>query len=151
MQPAARKPITIVLAEDDPDDVLLIRDALTENLLMNDLRVVEDGQDLLDYLRRVGKYEDPTSSPRPGLILLDLNMPRMDGREALKHIKADPDLRGIPVVALTTSRAEEDIVRTYDLGVSSFVTKPVSFDGFVEAMRGLGKYWFQIVELPPSE
>ena len=143
------EPITLLLAEDDPDDVLLIRDALTENRLANDLHHVEDGEELMDYLKRRGRFEDPATSPRPGLILLDLNMPRKDGREALAEIKQDADLRRIPVVALTTSRAEEDIVRSYDLGVSSFVTKPVTFSDFVDAMRTLGVYWFQLVELPP--
>ncbi len=147
--PDDQSPIVILLAEDDPDDVLLIEDALKENRLVNELHHVGDGEELMEYLHRRGRYEDPTTSPRPGLILLDLNMPKKDGRQALKEIKSDPDLRRIPVVALTTSRAEEDIVRTYDLGVSSFVTKPVTFDGFVEAMRTLGRYWFSIVELPP--
>jgi CheY-like chemotaxis protein len=142
------KPITILLADDDADDRLLTRDALAESRLANDLRFVEDGEQLLQYLRREGDYERPEASPRPGLILLDLNMPRKDGREALKEIKSDPTLRHIPIVVLTTSKAEEDIYRTYDLGVNSFITKPVTFDGLVNVMRGLGRYWFEIVELP---
>ena len=144
-------PIVILLVDDDADDRMLARDALAESRLANDLREVEDGEQLLDYLQRRGKYADPAVSPRPGLILLDLNMPRKDGREALKEIKADPNLRHIPVVVLTTSKAEEDIYRTYNLGVSSFITKPVSFEGLVSVMRVLGKYWFEIVELPPEK
>jgi CheY-like chemotaxis protein len=142
------KSITILVAEDDEDDRLLMQDALEENRLANDLHFVEDGVELLDYLNRRGEYTDPQSSPRPSLILLDLNMPRKDGREALKEIKADPDLRKIPIVVLTTSKAEEDILRTYDLGVSSFIAKPVVFDSMVQIMKMLGTYWFEIVELP---
>jgi CheY-like chemotaxis protein len=142
------KRITILVAEDDEDDRLLMQDALEENRLANDLHFVEDGVELLDYLNRRGEYTDPQSSPRPSLILLDLNMPRKDGREALKEIKADPDLRKIPIVVLTTSKAEEDILRTYDLGVSSFIAKPVVFDSMVQIMKMLGTYWFEIVELP---
>jgi CheY-like chemotaxis protein len=118
--------------------------------VVNDLRFVEDGDELLDYLYHRGKYADAGSSPSPGLILLDLNMPRKDGREALREIKADPDLRRIPVVVLTTSKAEEDIYRTYDLGANSFITKPVSFEGLVAVMRDIGRYWIEIVELPPN-
>lgn len=141
------KPITILLADDDADDRMLAREALAESRLANDLRIVEDGEQLLDYLYRRGKYEG-ADAPRPGLILLDLNMPRKDGREALKEIKADAGLRSIPVVVLTTSKAEEDIYRTYDLGVNSFITKPVTFEGLVQVMKVLGRYWFEIVELP---
>ena len=144
------KPITILLADDDADDRLLTRDALAESRLANDLRFVEDGEELMQYLRRGGPYANPETSPRPGLILLDLNMPRKDGREALREIKSDPSLRHIPIVVLTTSKAEEDIYRTYDLGVNSFITKPVTFDGLVNVMRGLGRYWFEIVELPAN-
>ena len=145
------KPITILLADDDADDRMLARDALAESRLANDLRFVEDGEELLDYLYRRGKFSDAEKSPRPGLILLDLNMPRKDGREALREIKADPALRHVPVVVLTTSKAEEDIYRTYNLGVNSFITKPVTFEGLVSVMRALGRYWFEIVELPPTE
>ena len=140
--------ITILLADDDPDDRMLARDALQESRLANDLHEVENGEELLDYLYQRGPYVDPEMAPRPGLILLDLNMPRMDGREALRAIKGDPNLRCIPVVVLTTSHAEVDIYRTYDLGVNSFITKPVSFEGLVEVMKTLGRYWFEIVELP---
>jgi CheY-like chemotaxis protein len=147
---ATRKPITILLADDDEDDLLMTQEALQQSRLGNDLRFATDGEDLMDYLMRRGRYADPAESPRPGLILLDLNMPRKDGREALKEIKADPDLRRIPVVVLTTSKAEEDIYRTYDLGANSFITKPVSFDGLVNVMRDIGRYWIEIVELPPD-
>ena len=146
----AGRPIVLLMADDDPDDRLLVKDALDESRLANEMRFVEDGEELMDYLRQKGKYADSALSPRPGLILLDLNMPRKDGREALREIKADPALRRIPVVVLTTSKAEEDIFRTYDLGVSSYVTKPVTFESLVELMRTLGKYWFEIVELPPD-
>ena len=144
------KPITILMAEDDPDDRLLTEEAFSEALLANDLRFVEDGEELMDYLYRRGKYADASNSPHPGLILLDLNMPRKDGREALEEIKANPNLRRIPIVVLTTSKAEEDILRTYDLGVSGFITKPVQFESLVEVVKVLGKYWFEIVELPPE-
>jgi CheY-like chemotaxis protein len=144
-------PITILVADDDPDDRLMIRDAFKENRLANDLRCVSDGEELMDYLNRQGKYESPESSPRPGLILLDLNMPKKDGREALKEIKANPKLKGIPVVVLTTSKAEEDIYRTYHLGVNSFITKPVTFEALVAITRDLGRYWFEIVELPTEK
>jgi CheY-like chemotaxis protein len=140
--------ITILMADDDPDDCLLVRDAFKESRLVNDLRFVEDGEDLLDYLKHQGKYAGADSSPRPGIILLDLNMPRKDGREALKEIKSEPDLRSIPVVVLTTSKQEEDVFRSYDLGASSYITKPVTFEGLVEVMKSLGKYWLDIVELP---
>lgn len=145
------KMITILLADDDPDDRKLTQDAFVENRLVNVLHCVEDGEELMEYLRRQGRYADQKDAPLPGLILLDLNMPRKDGREALKEIKADPALRRIPVVVLTTSKAEEDILRTYDLGVNSYVTKPVTFKSLVELIKVLGRYWFEVVELPPDE
>lgn len=141
-------PIIILVAEDDEDDRLLMQEALEENRLANDLYFVGDGEELMDYLLHQGKYCDPQSAPRPNLILLDLNMPRKDGREALKEIKSNPNLRQIPIVVLTTSKAEEDILQTYDLGVSSFIAKPVVFESMVKIMRTLGTYWFEIVELP---
>jgi CheY-like chemotaxis protein len=143
-----RRSITILLADDDADDRMMAADALEESRLANDLKCVEDGEELMDYLHHRGKFTGSNDAPRPGLILLDLNMPRKDGREALKEIKADPELRSIPVIVLTTSKAEEDIYRTYDLGVNSFITKPVNFESLVAVMRALGKYWFEIVELP---
>ena len=142
------KPITILMADDDPDDRMMTKEAFEESRLVNDLRFVEDGVELLDYLHRRGKYSDPASSPRPGLILLDLNMPKKDGREALKEIKADPKLKFIRVVILTTSKAEEDIYRTYDLSAASYITKPVTFSAMAEVVRVMGKYWLEIVALP---
>ncbi len=142
-------PVRVLAAEDDADDRLLIQEAFEELHLSNQLEFVEDGVQLMDYLYRRGAYEILAGEPLPGLLLLDLNMPRKDGREALKEIKADPDLRRIPVVALTTSKAEEDILRTYDLGVNSYITKPVSFDGLIATVRELTNYWLQIVMLPP--
>lgn len=142
------KAITILMADDDADDRQMTLEAFNESRLANDLRFVEDGAELMDYLLRRNKYVDPANSPRPGLILLDLNMPKKDGREALREIKADPRLRNIRVVVMTTSKAEEDIVRTYDLGAESYVTKPVTFTSLVDVVRTLGKYWLEIVELP---
>jgi CheY-like chemotaxis protein len=142
--------VVILMADDDADDRELTRDALSESRLINDLHFVEDGVQLLDYLHQRGVYSRPGSAPRPGVILLDLNMPRKDGREALREIKSDPDLRNIPIVVLSTSKADEDIAQSYNLGANSFITKPVTFDGLVDVVRGLGKYWFDIVELPPA-
>ncbi|NEQ69681.1 MAG: response regulator [Symploca sp. SIO1B1] len=136
------------MADDDPDDCMLAKEALAETCLANELYFVSDGEELLDYLYHRGKYAQLGSAPRPGLILLDLNMPKKDGREALKEIKADPNLRYIPIVVLTTSKAEEDIHRSYDLGANSFIVKPVTFSSLVEVMKTLRKYWFEIVELP---
>ncbi|MBL4689124.1 MAG: response regulator [Nannocystaceae bacterium] len=141
--------ITVLMADDDPDDCLLTQDAWDDCKIENELRFVHDGEELLAYLRHKGKYCDPATAPRPGLILLDLNMPRMDGREALAEIKGDPNLRQIPVVVLTTSSVDEDILRAYDLGVSSFVTKPVTFDRLMKTIGDLGNYWLKLVELPP--
>lgn len=143
----AVRPIVILLADDDPEDCMLAQDALAESKLANELHVVNDGEELLDYLYQRGKFT-PETAPRPGLILLDLNMPRLDGREALAQVKSDANLRSIPVVILTTSKAEEDIYRTYDLGANSYITKPVSFDGLVNVTRTLADYWFGIVVLP---
>lgn len=148
--PDNARPIVILLADDDEEDRMLAADALEESRVVNDFRFVEDGEELLDYLYHRGRYSEAHTSPTPGLILLDLNMPRKDGREALREIKADPDLRRIPVVVLTTSKAEEDIYRTYDLGANSFITKPVSFEGLVAVMSEIGRYWIEIVELPPD-
>jgi len=142
--------ISILMADDDEDDRQLAQEALQESKLVNELRFVKDGEELMDYLHHRGQYADPASSPRPGIVLLDLNMPRKDGREALREIKSDPELRRIPVVVLTTSDTEEDIIRSYDLGVNSFIKKPVTFNGMVDIMKALGNYWFQIVELPPE-
>lgn len=147
---ARRTPITILVADDDLEDQMLVKDAFEESRLANTLRFVEDGEALMDYLYHRGSYSDRASSPRPGLILLDLNMPKKDGREALMEIKTDPSLRQIPVVVLTTSKAEEDIYRSYDLGVNSFIIKPVTFTALVELVKVLSLYWFEIVDLPPT-
>jgi two-component system response regulator len=147
----AAKPITILMADDDPDDRQMTREAFEESRLANDLRFVEDGAELMDYLCRRNQYTDPDTSPRPGLILLDLNMPKKDGRQALSEIKANPNLRNIRVVVMTTSKAEEDILRTYDLGASSYVTKPVTFSALVDVITTMGRYWLEIVELPNGE
>lgn len=146
-----KNPVVILMAEDDPDDRLLSQEALKEARLMNEIRFVVDGVELLDYLNHRGQFADPRTSPRPGLILLDLNMPRKDGREALKEIKQQPELRLIPVVVLTTSQAEEDILRSYDLGVSGYITKPVKLEGLVKILKTLGSYWFEVVELPTED
>ncbi len=138
----------ILIAEDDAEDRMLVKDAFKESRLSNEIRFVEDGEQLLEYLNNKGVFEDKVKYPAPGLILLDLNMPKMDGREALIEIKKDPGLRIIPIVVLTTSQDDEDILSCYDLGVSSFITKPVTFDSLVEIMKVLGKYWFEIVALP---
>ena len=141
------QPVVILCAEDDDDDFMLTREALQEAHLLNRLERVEDGVELLEYLRHSGR--DSKKYPQPALILLDLNMPRKDGREALREIKADNALRQYPVVVLTTSKAEEDVIRSYDLGVNSFIIKPVTFGGLVEAVKVLSRYWFELVELPP--
>jgi CheY-like chemotaxis protein len=144
------KEIVILMADDDPDDRMLTKEAFEAGRLINDLRFVVDGVELMDYLQRRGAYADPEKSPRPGLILLDLNMPRMDGREALAHIKKDPNLQSIPIVVLTTSKAEEDIGKSYAHHANSFITKPVSFEGLTEVVKALCQYWFAIVELPAA-
>ncbi len=141
--------LTIIIADDDGDDRMLIEDAFQESRLANPLIFVENGVELLECLRGEGKFVGgPAAKKKPGLILLDLNMPKMDGRTALAHLKADPDLRRIPVIVLTTSKAEEDVFRTYDLGVNSFITKPVSFEALVDVVRTLNHYWIEIVQLP---
>jgi len=140
----------ILMADDDPDDRMLMKEALEENNLAHSLHFVEDGVELLDYLYKRGRFE-MEKTIRPDLVILDLNMPKVDGREALSQIKSDPSLKGIPVVVLTTSKAEEDIVKAYNLGVNSFICKPVGFDELVEVAREIGKYWFKTVALPKTE
>jgi CheY-like chemotaxis protein len=142
--------VTVLIADDDEDDRLMIRDALRDAQLQMDVRFVTDGVELMDYLRRQGRYADAEDSPRPSVVLLDLNMPRMDGREALQAIKGDPALRSIPVVVLTTSKAEHDVVRAYDLGVNTFITKPVTYLGLVDVMKVVSRYWLEIADLPPA-
>lgn len=148
---ANKDAMVILMADDDEDDIMLTEKALEKGKLLNTLKSVQDGEELLDYLLHKGKYSDPTSSPRPGVILLDLNMPKKDGREALKEIKSHEVLKDIPVVVFTTSKIEEDIYRSYKLGVNSFITKPVTFEKLIEVMQMLGKYWFEIVTLPGEE
>lgn len=143
--------ITILTAEDDPDDRVLVEQAFQESGQDNNLFFVQDGIELCQYLRKQGIYTNPASAPRPDLILLDLNMPRMDGREALAEIKADTDLRRIPVVVLTISNTQEDILRTYDLGGAGFIVKPETFEGMVEVVKVLNQYWFEVVELASGE
>jgi CheY-like chemotaxis protein len=143
--------LVILMADDDEDDILLTQKALERGKLLNPLYTVRDGEELLDYLFHRGDYTDATKAPRPGVILLDLNMPRKDGREALKEIKSDAKLKDIPIVVFTTSKAEEDVYRSYRLGVNSFITKPVTFENLIEVMQMLGKYWFEIVTLPAAE
>ena len=138
----------ILMAEDDADDRLLVQDAFAECGASDTVRFVADGEELVDYLLRRGKYEKACASPRPDLILLDLNMPRKDGREALKEIRAHQELRRVPVVVFTTSRADTDIDKVYELGANSFVTKPAGFDALVTIVTQLTGYWFGTVELP---
>jgi CheY-like chemotaxis protein len=144
------KRVVILLAEDDPGDQELTRRALQKDVLRSDLRIVENGEELLDYLFRSGRFEDPETSPQPDLILLDLNMPKLNGREALAEMKKHQDLARVPVVVLTTSQQEIDILQSYDLGCSSYIQKPVDIDQFIDVVRKLGDYWFEIVTLPPS-
>jgi len=141
---------TILVADDDADDRMLVKDAFEEASLNNEVHFVEDGEQLLAYLRREGDHAGKAGQPLPGLIMLDLNMPRMDGREALREIKADPGLKHIPVVVLTTSEADEDIIRTYGLGVNSFISKPVTLEGLVDVVRALNNYWLEIVTAMPE-
>ncbi|MDW7675654.1 MAG: response regulator [Bacillota bacterium] len=144
-------PIVILLIEDDEDDYMLTKEALKESRLKNDMVWVRDGQEAMDYLLREGDYQDSSNWPMPELVLLDLNLPKKDGREVLAEIKTNPVIRHIPVVVLTTSKAEEDIIKSYDLGGNSFIQKPVSFDKFVETMKAIGRYWFEVVALPKEK
>ncbi len=143
------QPIRILMADDDADDRYLTKEAFKENHLLNDLRFVENGEELIDYLFQRGQF-NAENAPRPGIILLDLNMPKIDGRQALEIIKREEALRSIPVIILTTSSSETDIVKSYDLGVNSFISKPVTFDELINVVKELGKYWFGIVELPKN-
>ncbi len=143
-----KTPISIVVAEDDPDDRILMQRGFEQSRLLNHIYFVMDGEELLDYLYNRGEYTDVEKFPRPGIILLDLNMPKKDGREVLAEIKADPKLKKIPVVVLTTSKLEEDIIRSYDIGASSYITKPVTFDDLISVLQVIRQYWFEIVILP---
>ena len=142
------KTLTVLVADDDDDDRSLIRKAWGKGGLSNDLSFVEDGEELTQYLNHLGRYSNPASAPRPAVILLDLNMPRKDGREALREIKADPKLRQIPIVVLTTSQGDEDIRGSYELGASSFITKPVTFGTLVDVLKVVSQYWTEVVHLP---
>lgn len=146
--PRPTKPVVILLADDDPDDRHLAREAFADAALGTDLRFVEDGVEVFEYLRHSGRYADPASSPRPSLILLDLNMPRMDGREVLEQLRADPALAPIRVIVMTTSQADEDVKRCYQLSAASYIAKPDSFADLVSVVQALGRYWFDTVELP---
>lgn len=138
----------ILLAEDDADDRMLVTRVLEKELLVSDVRTVWNGEELMDYLQRNGKYEDPDESPRPALILLDLNMPRKDGREALQEIKSNPDLKTIPVVVLTTSNSDIDVEQSYRAGVNAYITKPARFADLASAFKVLYNFWFEVVRLP---
>jgi CheY-like chemotaxis protein len=146
---AVEQPVTILLADDDEDDCLLARDALRDAGVRHDFRTVRNGVELLDYLLRRGPYAAEADSPRPDLILLDLNMPRLNGHEALEQISVDPALRSIPLIVLTTSSREADIARVYELGANSYIVKPASFAALTEIMQMLARYWFEVVALPP--
>jgi CheY-like chemotaxis protein len=137
--------IEVLLVEDDPGDVLLIREAFADNKVTNRLHVVSDGVEAMEFMRRKGQYAD---APRPDLVLLDLNLPRKDGREVLADVKSDQDLRTIPVVVLTTSQAEEDVLRSYDLHANAYVTKPVDFDRFIGVVRQVDQFFVSVVKLP---
>jgi CheY-like chemotaxis protein len=143
-----RRPVTILIAEDDPDDQRLTSEALAGAVLGKDIRFVSDGEELIDYLRRRGKYADAANAPRPGLIFLDLNLPRKDGHEALREIKQDPDLRWIPVTVLSVSNAEIDVQRVYALGANAYVCKPRNYTELIEAMRSWCHFWLETAELP---
>ncbi len=140
--------LPILMVDDDADDRIMTEKALRKNRVINPILFLSDGEELLDYLKRKGRFAEPGAAPKPCFILLDLNMPKMDGRKALLFVKSDPELKKIPVVVLSTSSAEEDILRSYNLGANSFITKPVNFDGLVAMMESLKNYWLEIVELP---
>ncbi len=143
---AKNETLTILVADDDEDDRNSIRKAWARSRVANNLRFVEDGEELTEYLLHTGRYSDPESAPRPAVILLDLNMPKKDGREALREIKADPELRQIPILVLTSSQTDEDILSSYDIGANSVIIKPVTFEALVNVLRVLGKYWIEIVD-----
>ncbi len=149
--PPTLKPVTILVADDDPDDRQLTQEAFSESKLANDLRFVEDGVEVFDYLNRIGKFADPATSPWPSILLLDLNMPRMDGREVLVELKKNARYAGIRVIVMTTSKSEADINKAYLLNAASYITKPVTFDSLVNVVTTLGKYWLEIVELPDND
>lgn len=140
--------LSILIADDDADDREMLKAAFEENKSLHNICFVEDGEELMHYLNRKGAYSDPSSWPLPGIILLDLNMPKMDGREALRKIKTDERLKCIPVIVLSTSKEEKDVLNSYELGVNSFIIKPITFKGLVEFTHMLDNYWFKTAELP---
>ncbi len=142
------KVVRVLLVEDDLEDIEITRRAFKEGRIANPLDVVRDGEEAMEFLRHTGRHADASKAPRPGLILLDLKMPRLDGREVLKLIKRDPELRRIPVVVLTTSSEEADVLECYDNGANTYITKPVEFDNFLQAVITLGQYWLLIAEIP---
>ena len=144
------KSMAILIADDDEEDRMLIQDAIEEIDSATKFCFVKDGEELMDYLQHRGQYAAPESSPRPGIILLDLNMPKKDGREALQEIKSHPSLKTIPVIVLTTSGSETDIENSYDLGANTFISKPVTFDDLVATIEAIKNYWFTCVKLPPK-
>jgi CheY-like chemotaxis protein len=144
------RPITILLVEDNLQDIEITRRALAKGRVGNELKVVRDGEEALDYLYRRGKFQDPDASPRPGMILLDLNLPKVGGLEVLQQIKKDDSLKAIPVIVLTVSQREQDIVRSYDLGVNTYIQKPVEFDNFMRVINTVHEYWVLVATLPPS-
>ncbi len=146
----SKEPFVILMAEDDEHDIVATKRAWKKHHIANPLYIVNDGEECLDFLRRRGKYAEPTTAPRPGILLLDIKMPKMDGLAVLREIRADKELRLLPVVILTTSRAEEDRLKSYDLGVNAYIVKPVGFDNFSEAVRTISLFW-QLVELPKEE
>ena len=143
------KILLMLMAEDDEDDRMMAQEVLDESELESEIRFVENGQELFDYLRREGRYREPETSPRPGIILLDLNMPRVDGWEALGELKSTEEFRRIPIVVLTTSREEQDVARAYELGANSYIVKPATFDGLGQVMTNLCRYWLHTVKLSP--
>ena len=145
-----KKHFTVLIAEDDSVDIELLIESLQGDGLVHEVKYVSDGSELMDYLRQEDSFSDKSESPRPDLILLDLNLPKMDGREALRKIKSDPNFRRIPVIVMNTSKSEEDIYQSYDLGANSYIVKPFSFDSMVEIIRSVKEYWFDIVEPAPK-
>jgi CheY-like chemotaxis protein len=144
------EPFVVLMAEDDEHDILATRRAWKRHHISNPLYIVNDGEECLDFLHRRGKYSEPGTAPRPGILLLDIRMPKMDGLVVLKHIREDKRLRRLPVIILTTSRAEEDRLRSYDLGVNAYIVKPVGFDNFSDAVRTINLFW-QLVDLPERD
>ncbi len=144
------QPVKILLVEDNVQDIEITQRAFAKGRVRNELTVVRDGEEAIDYLYHRGKYQDPATSPRPGMILLDLNLPKIGGLEVLQQIKKDDQLRPIPVIVLTVSQREEDVVRSYDLGVNTYIQKPVEFDNFMRVVNAMHEYWVLIATLPPS-